>query len=224
MRTRRVVTTFSRAIVVAVATASTAGLMATRLDAQLASRPAEEWVKTLEAAERLAGLRVDEVVAAMKLRPGDVVADLGAGSGPFVVPFARAVSPQGRVYAVDIDKGFFPLIASKTTAAGVANVQTVLGEFTDPKLPSDDVDVAFLHDVLHHIENRPAYLKSLTKYLKPDARIVVIDYHAAQSPHADQPALQVTKEQASAWRAQAGFKPLDDVKLFSEKWFVVYRR
>src|SRR5918995_40300 len=68
--------------------------------AQLASRPAEEWVKTLETAERLAALRINEVVAAMKLRPGDVVADLGAGSGPFVVPFARAVSPKGKGYAV----------------------------------------------------------------------------------------------------------------------------
>ena len=224
MRTRWIVTMLSRATVVGIATALTAGLMAAHLDAQLASRPAEEWVKTLDAAERLAGLRVEEVVAAMKLRPGDVVADLGAGSGPFVVPFARAVSPKGRVYAVDIDKGFFPLITSKTTAAGVANVQTVLGEFSDPKLPAADVDVAFLHDVLHHIENRPAYLKSLTKYLKPDARIVVVDYHPAQSPHANEPTLQVSKEQTSAWLAQAGFKPLDDVKLFSEKWFVVYRR
>ena len=200
------------------------GPLASGLDAQLASRPAEEWTKTLESPERLASLRIDEVVAAMKLRPGDVVADLGAGSGPFVVPFARAVAAKGKVYAVDIDTGFFPLIANKTKQAGVANVQTVLGEFTDPKLPAADVDVAFFHDVLHHVENRPAYLKSLAKYLKPAARIVVIDYHAAQSPHAEQPALVVTKEQASAWLAQAGFKPVDDVKLFSDKWFVVYSR
>lgn len=192
--------------------------------AQLASRPAEEWVKTLEAAERLSALRINEVVAAMKLRPGEVVADLGAGSGPFVVPFARAVSAKGKVYAVDIDKGFFPLIQTKTKEAGVSNVQTVLGEFTDPKLPAADVDVAFIHDVLHHVENRPAYLKSLTKYLRPMGRIVVIDYHAAQSPHRDQPELQVTREQASAWLAQSGFKPIEDVALFADKWFVVYRR
>ena len=192
--------------------------------AQLASRPAAEWVKTLETNERLAGMRIDDVVAAMKLRPGDVVADLGAGSGPFVVPFARAVSPKGKVYAVDIDKGFFTLIQSKTKEAGVANVQTVLGEFTDPKLPLADVDVAFFHDVLHHIENRQAYLKSLTRYLKPTARIVVVEYNPAQSPHSDQPELQVSKDQASAWLAPAGFKPVEDVALFPDKWFVIYRR
>jgi ubiquinone/menaquinone biosynthesis C-methylase UbiE len=194
------------------------------LAAQLASRPAEEWVKVLDSAERLASLRIDDVVAALKLRPGDMVADLGAGTGPFVVPFARAVTPKGKVFAVDIDKGFFPLIASKTKQAGVANVETVLGEFTDPKLPTTDIDVAFMHDVLHHVEDRAAYLGNLVKYLKPTARVVVIDYNPAQSPHADQPALQVSKEQASAWLAQAGFRTVDEVKLFTDKWFVVYAR
>src|SRR5688572_32841182 len=101
-----------------VAVAALALLLPPAADAQLASRPAEEWTKTLESPERLAGLRVDEVVAAMKLRPGDVVADLGAGSGPFVVPFARAVAAKGKVYAVDIDTGFFPPIANKTKQAG----------------------------------------------------------------------------------------------------------
>lgn len=192
--------------------------------AQLSSRPADEWVKTLETPERLAALKVDEVVGSLKLRPGDVVADLGAGSGPFVPAFARAVSATGKVYAVEIDRGFFPFIEQKAKAAGVANVRTVLGEFTDPKLPAADVDVAFFHDVLHHIDNRAAYLKSLVQYLKPGARVAIIDYDAAQSPHRDQPQLQVTKEQAAAWLAGAGFKPVQEIALFQDKWFVIYSR
>src|SRR5687767_5815597 len=83
---------------------------AATVSAQRASRPAEEWVKTLEGADRLAGLRVGDVVGALKLKPGEVIADLGAGSGPFVVPFAKAVGPKGKVYAVEIDRGFFPFI------------------------------------------------------------------------------------------------------------------
>ena len=63
----------------------------------------------LDSSERLAGLRVDEVIARLELKPGDTVADLGAGTGPFVAPFAKAV-PSGQVYAVEIDSGFFPLI------------------------------------------------------------------------------------------------------------------
>jgi ubiquinone/menaquinone biosynthesis C-methylase UbiE len=192
--------------------------------AQRASRPAEEWVKTLEGADRVAGLRVADVVAALKLKPGEVIADLGAGSGPFVVPFAKAVGPNGKVYAVEIDRGFFPFIERRAKEAGVANVQTVAGAFTDPNLPAADVDVAFMHDVVHHIENRPAYFKNLAKYVKPGARVAVIDYHALQSPHADDKTLQVSKEQAAFWLADAGFAPVEDVALFPDKWFIVYRR
>lgn len=207
---------------------STAAILLTTLPLsagpQLSSRPAGEWVKVLETPERLAGLRVDDVVARIGLRPGDVVADLGAGTGPFVPAFAKAVGPKGKVYAVDVDRGFFPYIEQKAKEAGANNVQTVLGEFADPKLPSADLDVAFFHDVVHHIENREGYLKALVKYLKPSARIVVIDYNAAQSPHAKEPALQVTREQAAAWLSRLGFKPIQDVPLFEDKWFVVFGR
>ncbi len=191
--------------------------------AQLASRPVEEWIKVLDAPERLAALKVDEVVARLKLRRADVVADLGAGTGPFVVGFAKAV-PSGKVYAVEIDENFFSHIRQKAQAAGVVNVRTVLGQFTDPKLPSADADVAFMHDVLHHIADRATYLKGLSKYLKPTARVAIIDYHPEKSPHQDQPAMQVSKEQARALLAEAGFKPVEDIPLFTDKWFVVFSR
>ena len=191
---------------------------------QIASRPAAEWAKVLDNPERLAGMRIVDVVAALDLRQGDVVADLGAGSGPFVVPFAEAVSPAGKVYAVEIDKDFFPLIEARLKAAGVAHARTVLGAFTDPRLPARDVDVAFMHDVLHHVEQREAYLKALVRYLKPSARIAIIDYNPAQSPHSGDAKLVVSKEQATAWLAALGFKPVREVPLFGDKWFVIYGR
>ena len=73
-------------------------------DAQLASRPAAEWTKTLESPERIASLRTGEVIAKLNLKPGDVVADLGAGTGLFSLPLAKAVM-SGRVYAVELDEG-----------------------------------------------------------------------------------------------------------------------
>ena len=161
--------------------------------AQLSSRPAEEWIKSLDGPKRVAELKIDEVVAAMKLQRGEVVADIGAGSGLLSVPVARAVGPTGRVYAVEIDAGFFPAIKKRAGDNGVTNVQTVLGEFTDPKLPARDVDVAFFHDVLHHIENRAAYLKSVAGYLKPGGRIVVIEFNPGDSPHKAEPSLIVSR-------------------------------
>jgi ubiquinone/menaquinone biosynthesis C-methylase UbiE len=190
---------------------------------QLASRPAEEWIKTLESPARIAGLRIDDVIGRLGLRPGDIVADLGAGSGLFAFPLARAVGP-GRVYAVELDEGFLSHMRARAKAEGVTNVVPVLGKFTDPSLPARDVDLAFFHDVLHHVQDRPAYLKSVAGYVKPGGRIVVIDLNPETSPHRDQPELVVSKEQATAWMAQAGFVPAEDVSLFADKWFVVYRR
>ena len=121
---------------------------------QIGGRPAEEWAVVLESGRRLGSLEIDEVVSRMGIRPGDVVADVGAGTGVFAVSLARATGPTGTVLAVEVDAGFLPMIAQKGVDGGVGNIQTVLGEFTDPKLPRRDLDVAFFHDVLHHIEGR----------------------------------------------------------------------
>lgn len=190
--------------------------------AQLASRPVGEWQRLLDSPERIAALRVDDVVARLGLKPTDVVADLGAGTGPFAVAFARAV-PAGTVYAVEIDKDFLPIIAERARAAGVGNVTPVLGEFSDPKLPAA-VDVAFMHDVLHHVADRRAYVRALTRYLEAGARVAIIDYHAERSPHAGQPEMVVSKNQARELFASIGLKVVEEVQLFDDKWFVVFGR
>ena len=128
---------------------------------QLGGRPAEEWAITLESGRRLGSLEIDEVVSRIGIQPGDVIADVGAGTGVFSVSLARAAGPTGTVLAVEVDSGFLPMIAQKAVDGGVENIQTVLGEFTDPNLPRRDIDVAFFHDVLHHIEGRQAYLSDL---------------------------------------------------------------
>jgi ubiquinone/menaquinone biosynthesis C-methylase UbiE len=198
------------------------GAASASAEPQLASRPVDEWRKLLDAPERIAALKTDEVIARLKLRPADIVADLGSGTGPFVVPFAKAV-PSGVVYAVEVDKGFLPLIADRTRTAGITNVHTVLGGFTDPRLPAS-VDLAFMHDVLHHIEDRAAYVAALSRYLTPTARVAVIDFKPERSPHQDQPALLVSKEHARALFAKIGLKPIEDIALFDDKWFVVFGR
>ena len=192
---------------------------------QLSSRPADEWVERLDRPERVEGMKVDEVIARLRLNPGDVVADLGAGTGVFSVPFGKAVTPGGKVYAVDIDEGFFDHIDSKARAANVTNVDTVLGQFSDPNLPDQDVDVAFFHDVLHHIEDRAGYLKNLARYVKASGRVAIIDLDPEGGPHRDQPELQVSQDEVTMWMADAGFRLAEEYYLFDGgKWFVVYSR
>jgi ubiquinone/menaquinone biosynthesis C-methylase UbiE len=188
--------------------------------AQLAGRTADEWIRTLESPQRIQGLKIDETVAKLQIKPGQVVADIGAGSGVFEAPLANAVTPSGKVYAEDIDQGLLDNIARKN----IVNVQPVLGGFTDPKLPAPNVDLAMINDVLHHIEDRAGYLKNLARYIRPGGRVAIIDFHPEKGGHRNQPDLQVTKDQANRWMADVGFKPIEDIDLFTDKYFIIYGR
>jgi tRNA A58 N-methylase Trm61 len=208
-----------------VATLSGAGGLAP-LEAQLGSRPAADWAITLENGTRLESLDIEEVVAAIGLRPGDIVADIGAGTGIFSVPMARAVGPDGIVHSVEVDAGFLPIIEQKARDAGVGNVRPVLGEFTDPRLPRRDIDVAFFHDVLHHIEQREAYLRALAAYMPAGSRIVVVDYNGDVPgvPHANQPEMLIRPAEVARWMQAAGFDVTREVQMFEDKFFVVYTK
>ncbi len=191
---------------------------------QLGSRSAEEWVKTLDTPQRIASLKIDEVVAKLRLKPGQTVADIGAGTGLFEGALANAVSPGGPVYAVDVEQGLIDHISQRATDLKVSNVRVVLGQFTDPALPVRTIDVALINDVLHHIEDRATYVKNLAGYLNATGRIAVIDFRPGQGGHLNQPELRITKEQTDSWMAAAGLKPAEEIDLFPDKWFVVYAR
>jgi ubiquinone/menaquinone biosynthesis C-methylase UbiE len=153
-----------------------------------------------------------------------MVADIGAGTGIFTTRFASAVRPGGKDYAVDVDQKLLDHIEEVATEQGMVNVLPVLGEFDDPALP-DDIDLAFINDVLHHIEHRELYLKNLAAYLKPMGRVAIIEFKPGQGGHVNQPELQVSQEQATAWMAAAGLKPVEEFKdLFPDRWFVIYAK
>jgi ubiquinone/menaquinone biosynthesis C-methylase UbiE len=200
-----------------------AGALASPASAQLASRPAEEWVKTLDAPDRVKAMKVDEVIAALDIRPGAIVADVGAGSGVVSGPLAIATGPKGVLYAVDIDKGLLAHIAQRAADQRIANIKTVLGEFTDPKLP-EKVDLAFMNDVLHHIADRGTYLKKLASYLKPGGRIAVVDFIPSRSPHQTQPELIVSEQQAATWLMEAGLKLAKKVTIFDDRFYIIYSK
>ena len=193
--------------------------------AQLGGRPADDWMAMMERPDRVAGLQVDAIIGRLDLKPGQVVADIGAGPGVFSLPLARAVGPSGRVYAEEVAQAFIERINEKIKEQQITNVQPVLGTFDDPRLPFD-VDLAFFHDALHHVENRAGFLKTVARSLKPDGRFAVIEYDGRNGPHKAAPELQITKEQLDAWMAAIGFVPvrrIDD--LFSDpRWFVIYAR
>jgi arsenite methyltransferase len=116
----------------------------------------------------------DRVIAALALREGQRVADLGAGAGYFTFPLARAVGPQGLVYAVDTDSDMSSLIAEKATSQGWSNVVTVAASPHDPALPQA-VDLVLLVNAFHHLPEPAAYLTTLATYLRPGGRVAVVE-------------------------------------------------
>jgi ubiquinone/menaquinone biosynthesis C-methylase UbiE len=155
-----------------------------------------------------------------------VVADIGAGSGLFSRPLAKAVAPAGKVYAVDVQQDLLDYINKRDKEENIRNIQTVLGEFNDPKLPARDVDLAFINDVLHHIQNRAVYLKALGGYIKANGRIAIIEMNKddPNTPHKSQPELLVGRDQIQQWMSDAGFKLVQEhPDLFpGTKWFLVF--
>lgn len=195
---------------------------------QLGGREAPDWIQRLERPDRIAGLKVPEVVARLNLRPGMVIADIGAGSGVFSRPLAKAVAPSGKVYAVDIDQGLLDHINQRAQQENMSNIRTVLGKFEDPAIPAKDVDMAFFHDVFHHIEKREAYLKALATYIKPNGMITMIemDRNDPNTAHRGEPNMLVGRADVDKMLADLGFRPAKEHNdLFpGTKWFVIYQR
>lgn len=118
----------------------------------------------------------EKVIAALRIRPGEYVADLGAGGGYFTFKLATAVGPAGRVYAVDIDREMTDLIAQKAKNEGVKNIETIQARSDEALLPKSAIDLIFTSNTYHHIDNRIVYFSKLRDSLKPDGRIAIIDF------------------------------------------------
>ncbi len=105
------------------------------------------------------------------------MADLGAGGGYFTWYLAAAVGPHGKVYAVEIDDTALAIIEREMKSRGVRNVVPIRAEPGDAKLP-EPVDLVFSCDTYHHMQDRVAYFQSLARYLKPDGKVAILDFHA----------------------------------------------
>lgn len=129
-----------------------------------------------EGSGRDAWQQPERVIAALELAPGARVADLGSGSGYFTLRLARAVGPEGKVFAVDIDEQMNEYVRERTAAAGLANVEVILARVDDPLLPDAGVDLIFTSDTYHHLSDRPVYFRNLQRDLAPGGRVAVVDF------------------------------------------------
>jgi predicted methyltransferase len=130
----------------------------------------------LEGSDRDAYQRPDQIMDALQIGEGSVVADLGAGGGWFTVRLARRVGPNGRVYAEDIQKQMIEAIDRRVQRERLPWVKTVLGTPTDPKMPAGSLDAVLIVDAYHEVEQPVTLLRNIAKSLKPGGTIGIVNY------------------------------------------------
>jgi ubiquinone/menaquinone biosynthesis C-methylase UbiE/rhodanese-related sulfurtransferase len=162
--------------------------------------------------------RPDDVVAALALRPGQVVVDLGAGSGLFTRRFARAVGPSGRAIGLDIEPAVVEALKRDAAALGLANYEARLVAADNPGIPAASADVIFLSNTYHHVEQRVAYFTKLRDALKPGGRLVIVDFPPSGSGLPDHP----DRRQVEAELASAGYRLRREHTFLERQFFLEF--
>ena len=117
-----------------------------------------------------------DIIPYLKIKEGDFIADLGAGGGHFSVKFSKEVGQKGKIFAIDIDQESIIFIKKYANQNKKSNIIAILASPDDSKLPSDSLDLIFIRNTYHHLQNRITYFRKLSKKLKKNGRIVIIDY------------------------------------------------
>jgi arsenite methyltransferase len=187
-------------------------------------RPLDSRIETMERAQRDEWQKPDEVVKALDLKPGDVVADVGAGSGYFTRRLAKVVAPAGKVYAVDVAADILAYLKERAEREGLRNIVTIVSQPDDPMLPAKSVDLVFFCDTTHHIDHRVAFYRKLAPAVKAHGRMAIIDY-PPDSPHAPhQPEQLVPRSQVISEAEQAGFKFVKDFQFLPYHYFLMFEK
>jgi len=187
----------------------------------------KEYTKKFEGESREVSIERKQIVAACKLKPGQVVADVGAGTGLFTRLFAAEVGPKGKIIAVDIAQNFLDHIARTCREAKLTNVETVKCTATSSELPANSVDVVFICDTYHHFEYPLRTITSIHKALKPGGRVVVVDFHRIPGKSSEwilghvRAAQEVVEKEIE----DAGFKKVDEnKKLLKENYLIIFEK
>jgi ubiquinone/menaquinone biosynthesis C-methylase UbiE len=154
----------------------------------------------------------DQVMDAIGVKPGWVVAEIGAGRGRYVVQLAVRVGENGKVYAEDIDSGSLRYLESRCERGGLNNVETIVGSVTDPKLPEGELDLIFIISSYHHFADPIALLHNARPALKPTGIVSIGEW----LPTEDNKSEYRTPEKIEAEMKEAGYK-LERIEKFLEK-------
>jgi ubiquinone/menaquinone biosynthesis C-methylase UbiE len=180
------------------------------------------YIGALEDPKRDVYQKPHEVVHALNLKSGEVVADIGAGSGYFTFHLARHVGDKGKIYAVDVSPEMILHVNRRIRELKANNVVTLLADPDDPLLPDRSVNRFFFSDSWHHIENQSKYLSLMKRMLKPGGEIVMIDFHKKELPVGPPMNMKISREDLIKQLDSNGYRLTKEHSFLPYQYFLVF--
>ena len=183
-------------------------------------KDAEKWSHVFDDPKRDAWQKPHQVIQALELAPGALVADVGAGTGYFSARLATML-PKGKVYAVDVEPDMVKHLAERARREGRKNLQAVQGAPDDAKLP-EKVDLILFVDVHHHIDAREQYFRKLRASLKPGGRVAIIDFRP-DAPMGPPKHSRISSDKVKAELSAAGYSLAEEHAFLPNQYFLIFK-
>ncbi len=200
----------------------TAGCMSTTRDYEGHRVFNPHYLWYLESRRRDRWQKPDDVLDALELVEGDVIADIGAGGGYFSEKLAGRVGPTGLVYATDVQPAMIKALRKRVAKRSLTNVTVIHGEFHDPNLPSASCDWVFLSSVYKEIDERPAYMRKVREVLKKNGRVAILEYRPETRGTGPPRRDRLPEAQIIAEMERAGFRLLRSFAFLPRECFLVF--
>jgi len=181
-----------------------------------------EYLWYLESNERDHWQKPDQVIQTLQLSEGTVIADIGAGGGYFTERFSKEVGTFGHVYAVDVQHILIDKLKERVKKNNLENVTVIRGEFENPMLPLDAIDIAFFSSVYKEIDNRVEYMKEIRRCLKPDGRVAIIEFYKDHGFIGPEFADRLYETQVIDEMKKAGFVLIQRFDFLPKEYFLLF--
>jgi arsenite methyltransferase len=185
-------------------------------------RDSNAYIGMLEDPKRDAYQKPHEVLTALAIKPGEMIADIGAGSGYFTFGLAHHVGDKGKVYAVDVSPEMILHLNRRIRELKAINVSSILADPDDPLLPESSVNRFFFSNSWHHIENQRKYLSLIKKILNPSGEVIMIDFHKKELPVGPPTKMKIAREDLIKQMESNGFQITKEHTFLPYQYFLIF--
>lgn len=189
--------------------------------AHVMGHQAADW---LERPEREEEEKTALLVDSLGVKPGDVVADIGAGTGYFSRRLSKKAGEKGRILAVDIQPEMLDLLTNEMAKLNITNVKPILGVLTDPKLPPASVDLVLMVDVYHEFSDPYEMMAAISKSLKPSGRVAFVEFRGEDPEVPIKPLHKMTEAQVRKEMASQPLEWVETIKVLPRQHIIIFRK